>query len=346
MLQEITTSQPAVTFCISTYKRTDYLQKQLEAILKQTIPDWEVIVSDNDAEHQSAKQVVESLKDQRFTYLSNDENLGMVKSFNRSLSNANGRFVVMLTDDDPVYPEMLETLLDLERHYPGYGMYMGSHDTYYEKRWLSQLANRSPGIYSGLANLEIGAIREFSADIFLKVFCTADFGGGILWSAGMVKREIAQAIGGVPDYGTPFLSDAAYLILAGSQKGAVFINKAVGCQTIHGSNYSYANSNYSYLEIAPKSFHEFIVRKLNLQANSEALGVLNKYIGQTLTTYFIFLKRVLDLSNTSNESFTNSIRDIYSWSIMRKWHTKYKIGVRYPELFKLAVQFKKVLLPK
>lgn len=346
MLQEITTSQPAVSFCISTYKRTDYLQKQLEAILKQTLPNWEVIVSDNDAENCSAKQVVDSFEDSRFHYLSNTENLGMVKSFNRSLSHAKGRFVVMLTDDDPVYPAMLETLLALERQYPGYGMYMGSHNTYYEKLWLSQLANRSPGLYSGLANLEIGAVREFSSDTFLREFCTADFGGGILWSAGMVKREIAQEMGGVPDYGTPFLSDAAFLILAGSKKGAVFTNTAIGCQTIHGSNYSYANSNYSYLEIAPRAFHEFIIQQLKLQPGSEAMGVLNKYIGQTLTTYFIFLKRVLDLSNTSNESFTNSIRNIYSWSIMRKWHMKYKIGVKYPELFKLAVQFKKVLLPK
>ena len=170
MLQEITTSQPAVSFCISTYKRTDYLQKQLEAILKQTLPNWEVIVSDNDAENCSAKQVVDSFEDSRFHYLSNTENLGMVKSFNRSLSHAKGRFVVMLTDDDPVYPAMLETLLALERQYPGYGMYMGSHNTYYEKLWLSQLANRSPGLYSGLANLEIGAVREFSSYTFLREF--------------------------------------------------------------------------------------------------------------------------------------------------------------------------------
>jgi glycosyltransferase involved in cell wall biosynthesis len=346
MLQETTSILPAVSFCISTYKRTDYLQKQLEAVRNQTVADWEVIVSDNDAENHSAKAVVELFNDSRIVYLSNTDNLGMVKSFNRSLSHAKGRFVVMLTDDDPVYPGMLETLLDLEQHHPGYGMYMGSHDTYYEKLWLSKLANRSPGIHSGLANLEIGAVRSFSADQFLQEFCTADFGGGILWSTGMVKRELALNIGGVPDYGTPFLSDAAYLILAGSKQGAVFINKAVGCQTIHGSNYSYANSNYSYIEIAPIAFHEFIVRELNIQQDAAKQEVLNKYIGQTLTTYFVFLKRVLELSNTSNDSFSNSIQKIYSWPIMSKWHMKYKIGIKYPELFKLAVQLKKVILPK
>ncbi len=39
--------------------------------------------------------------------------------------------------------------------------------------------------------------------------------------------------GGIPDYGTPFLGDYAYLSVMASDSGCVIINKALGCQTLH-----------------------------------------------------------------------------------------------------------------
>lgn len=337
---------PLVSFCISTFKRTDYLKRQLEAIEKQSNQNYEVIVSDNDASECSAKEIVELFNRDRFHYISNEANLGMVKSFNKSLSKASGEYVVMLTDDDPVYPQMLEILLDLADKFPQYGLFMGSHDTNYEKLWLAQLANLSPGNHSGLASFEIGHTRLVEANEFLYSFCTADFGGGILWSAGMVKRSIALSIGGVPDYGTPFMSDAAYLILAGSQSGAVFINTAVGSQTIHGSNFSYANADYSHLESAPKAFYKFIKQQLPNSIDEKTDVALQKYLGKTLTTYYIFLKKVLQTSDASNKSFQQSIKEIYKWPVMKKWYAKYKIGTRYPEFFKLIVQLKKIIIPQ
>src|ERR1044072_1080011 len=90
---------PKVSFCFTTFKRHDYLQSTLQSVKNQTFPDFEVIVSDNDPE-QSGKQIVESF-DARFKYFPNNENLGMKKSFNKSLERSSGEFIVMIADDDP-----------------------------------------------------------------------------------------------------------------------------------------------------------------------------------------------------------------------------------------------------
>jgi len=94
-------SKPFVSFCFSTFKRPAFLKSTLQSILLQTFTDFEVIVSDNDTE-QSGRVAVESFNDTRFKYFPNEENLGMKKSFNRSLQRSSGTFIVMIADDDPV----------------------------------------------------------------------------------------------------------------------------------------------------------------------------------------------------------------------------------------------------
>src|SRR6187402_2207739 len=111
---------PLVSFCMTTYKRPALLKKTLSQLQGQVFRDFEVVISDNDPDA-SAGPVIRELQDGRFKYYHNEENLGMVKSFNRSIARSTGTFIVMITDDDPVYPDMLRTLFDLYRQFPGYG---------------------------------------------------------------------------------------------------------------------------------------------------------------------------------------------------------------------------------
>src|SRR5215216_4911650 len=114
---------PKISFCFTTFKRFDYLKDTLTTVQNQTFTDFEVIVSDNDPE-QTARSIVEGF-DERFKYFPNDQNLGMKKSYNKSLERSSGEYIVMIADDDPVYPDMLETLLQLAEKYPGHSMYLG-----------------------------------------------------------------------------------------------------------------------------------------------------------------------------------------------------------------------------
>jgi len=50
MNDTIMLQKPWVSFCMSTYKRPEFLRKQIEGILQQTFTDFEIVISDNDPE--------------------------------------------------------------------------------------------------------------------------------------------------------------------------------------------------------------------------------------------------------------------------------------------------------
>lgn len=112
---------------MSTYKRPEQLKGQLEKILSQEYANIEIVVSDNDPDC-SGREAATAISDPRIKYFANGNNLGMVNSFSKSVSRSNGDFIVMVTDDDPVYTDMVQTLIDLTTKYPGYGVYAGCGD--------------------------------------------------------------------------------------------------------------------------------------------------------------------------------------------------------------------------
>src|SRR5262249_21172940 len=128
---------PWVSFCLATYRRPQLLEQTLRSITHQTWSDFEVIVSDNDPEG-SGGPVVEALGDTRCHYYRNTENLGMIRNFNAALAQATGDYVVLITDDDPVYPHMLATLRELWAGQPGYGMYFGACEVLQGEQGIAQ----------------------------------------------------------------------------------------------------------------------------------------------------------------------------------------------------------------
>ena len=109
----MSTTNPWASFCMSTYNRPTFLQKQIELLFKQSFQNFEIVINDNDP-NASGKIIADSFNDERIKYECNIENLGMVKSFNRAIDRAKGEFVVMVTDDDPVFEYMLDYFYNLQ----------------------------------------------------------------------------------------------------------------------------------------------------------------------------------------------------------------------------------------
>lgn len=112
-----------------------------------------------------------------FNYFSNGENLGMIKSFNKSIERAASDYIVMITDDDPVYPDMLETLVKLNKDFPGYGMYLGGCDWFCTAPDVASLYKLKIGTNSCLSNeYELNHIMTLHSHEFLKLFfCSGYF---------------------------------------------------------------------------------------------------------------------------------------------------------------------------
>src|SRR5580700_224101 len=103
--------RPLVTIAIPAYNRPALLAEALESISRQTVHlPIEVIVCD-DGCMEEARIAVARRGNKNYTYLANDRKLGAVGNWNRCLSLARGEFVMVLHEDDALYPWYLESVL-------------------------------------------------------------------------------------------------------------------------------------------------------------------------------------------------------------------------------------------
>lgn len=333
-------NRPLISFCITTYRRKDYLGKTLRSIALQTYPNLEVIVSDNDVE-QSARSVVEGFGDARFRYYPNEVNLGMKKSFNRSLQKSTGTFIVMIADDDPVYPDMLETLVGLSEKYPSYGMYLGGCNWFCTNPKIASLYSLKVGMNSCLAEKNIGVVEEFPPSDFLKNFFNFNIFPSYLWSTGMVRREILIEKGGVPDYDTAFLGDYAYLSIMGSHSGCVVINYPLGHQTIHEQNFGRAQNEQ--IARAATNFIGYVSERINHVADWPVIEKqMTHFVALWVLTHLAFLKKYYALFS-SEEPIDLGVyeREIFALPMMKKYRVKYLLKTRSPLVHDMIVKLKR-----
>ena len=333
--------KPWVTFCMTTYKRPDFLRKQIRGILNQTFQDFSIIISDNDI-GASAKRIVEDYNDPRIQYFVNENNLGMVKSFNRSLAKAESEYVVMITDDDPVYPDMLQRLHDLSVEYPGYGIYYGGCDIQCNDPIVARSSRAKVGTNSCLANLPIDTVRVYNGAEFPFAYFTGALGCHLLWSTGIVKREIALEIGGMPDFGAPYNTDFGYMVLSGSYSGAVLLNTSLGCQVVHGANYGYTESDFDKFYITPDAFTSWVMERLSKSFDFSGLRKeIEIFVARWAVEYAVSIKKFLRDKNIKDSNFEKYVSKLFKIPYMRKWKWKYYIAIHFPNLFVLLIEMKK-----
>ena len=277
---------PWASFCMSTYKRPDFLKRQLGKLLGQDYTNYEIIVSDNDPA-QSAKLIVDYFNDTRIKYHPNQENIGMIKSYNRSIDRACGKFVVMITDDDPVEGDFLTMFFEVEKKHPGYSLYGG----------FGRIGKRE---------MEVEVINK---DNFLCEMLDPRKTNNILWSSCLVNRLDLMQIGKLPDYGSPHLFDHAMLAMAGSINGAVIMNKMYSTYIQHNANFSKSNFNLYYLSCTGffDVMSTFCANKPNTHKN---LKIVKKHLANWFIINYFSLKKYFSSNEQFNETKLNEIKEL------------------------------------
>ena len=324
---------------MSTRRRPDFLLKTLRSIQRQTLPDFECIISDNDPPG-SARTVVESLKDKRFRHYSNGEDLGMNASFNRSLQKARGEFVVMITDDDPVYPDLLETLREMSLKHPGLGAYYGGCDMLQLNPKIARFTLHRVGTNSTLAPLPYGTVRVYSAETYPHAFFGGELEMYTLWSTGMVKREIAQEIGGLPNYGSPYLGDFAYIVATCAHSGCAVINQSLGCQTIH--DFNFGRKECGQLKTAALGFNDCISQRFSQRRDWLQLRPkVEKFVGQWVVLHSLFLKQYFKELNITDHNLNSVLGDLFKIPYIRRLRPYYYLGGVFIALQHLQADLRK-----
>jgi glycosyltransferase involved in cell wall biosynthesis len=102
-----------VSVALCTYNGSEYLEKQLDSILKQSYPIDEIIVVD-DCSTDSTVAILNKfqLKANNMKIFLNPENLGSNKSFKLAISLTKNNFIALCDQDDIWFPSKIETQMD------------------------------------------------------------------------------------------------------------------------------------------------------------------------------------------------------------------------------------------
>ena len=101
---------PLVSILIPTYNRPDYLKRAVESCLKQTYPHFEIVITDNSTNNESAEMAAK-WTDPRIRYSSNNGNIGPHASGEKAVKLAKGEYIKFLMDDDLLKPRCLELMV-------------------------------------------------------------------------------------------------------------------------------------------------------------------------------------------------------------------------------------------
>lgn len=109
-----------ITITIPTYNRPDLLKDTLESVFSQRgYSDYCVVVVDNNSQRNDAtEQLLEKYKNEKLLYFKNDQNIGMFGNQNRCFEIARSEWVVLLHDDDLLYPYYLKICNYYLNHMP------------------------------------------------------------------------------------------------------------------------------------------------------------------------------------------------------------------------------------
>lgn len=115
LMQIIYNKENIVTTIITTYKRSDSLERAINSVLKQTYENIELIVVDDnnyDSYRKKVEQIMDKyLEDKRVTYIQHKKNLNGATARNTGLRAAKGKFITFLDDDDEFDLHRFEILI-------------------------------------------------------------------------------------------------------------------------------------------------------------------------------------------------------------------------------------------
>ena len=114
-------SAPNLTVGIPTFNRAGWLSETIESVLGQTFTGFRLVVSDN-ASDDDTPDVVRSFGDDRIEYMRSEHNVGAIGNLNRLIAFAETELLLLLPDDDILYPNHLAATMELLERFETVGL--------------------------------------------------------------------------------------------------------------------------------------------------------------------------------------------------------------------------------
>jgi glycosyltransferase involved in cell wall biosynthesis len=109
--------KPLASILLPVFETERYIGQAIESVLKQTVTDWELVISDN-ASSDRTWEIVQSFKDARIRTFRQTSNIGMVANWNFVFHEGRAPIACVLGADDLFEPNHLERKLKLLSSHP------------------------------------------------------------------------------------------------------------------------------------------------------------------------------------------------------------------------------------
>lgn len=120
-MTECTGKKPMVSLVMKVYNGEKYIKEAIDSILAQTYSDFELLVID-DGSKDSSVELIEAYIDDRIRLIKNKVNLGLIKTQNKVIGEARGKYIAVMDCDDISFPERFEKQVEFLESNPEYIM--------------------------------------------------------------------------------------------------------------------------------------------------------------------------------------------------------------------------------
>lgn len=107
----------------------DYFRSLIATIARQTITNFEVIISDDEDDEQNVKAILLDFPQLSFVYSKNIDKRGIFSNLNNAISKSSGRLVQICCQDDIMYPGLLEIHINRLQAHPEAGLCFSNFDS-------------------------------------------------------------------------------------------------------------------------------------------------------------------------------------------------------------------------
>ena len=218
-------NDPVVTIAIPTFNRALLLRDCILSALGQSYPHFEVLVSNN-ASTDETQEVLTHFTDQRLRIVKHKRNIGLLPNWNFCLAEAKGRYIVFVSDDDRIAPDMLERMMSIIERGPEIPVVLALCDAYASERETTWHTPKSRHFGTGIWKGTDLLIEYLRGNIFT-VMC------GIL-----LRTDVLRAQGGFrTDMYAADMAAWAGMLLKGD---AGLVNESCAVFCCHKSSQTYA----------------------------------------------------------------------------------------------------------
>jgi len=112
---------PTISVVMPVYNGEKYLREAIDSILNQTYNDFEFIII-NDGSTDKTDEIILSYDDPRIVYIKNEENLQIVKTLNKGIDLAKGKYIARMDADDISLPKRFEKQMKFMEKNPEIGV--------------------------------------------------------------------------------------------------------------------------------------------------------------------------------------------------------------------------------